>query len=358
MRILSRYFLASYLTLFVSILASATVAIMVIEMMLNFDDILDRHEGIKGIATYLFLRVPAYYLRDLLPVTSFAAVFFALGLPARAHEITAIKSGGISPQRTVVPLLCAAALLSVVALLLNESVVLKATREWSRIQNPGGEITFRQGSFWYHRGDSIYNVQHADSQTRTLHGVSVFELSPTGRLIKSVKSERVEVREGNRWRFNGAVERTFDPSDPAAPPQTRQLVTLDRDVASERDLALLDESAKTLSLRDLYDYIAVQVSDGRDAEKYRAMFHARLAEPVTVLLFALLAIPLGLAVERNRSLATSALLGIVIIGIFYTLRTTVDVFAAGGVSAAVAGPWMNMLVFFGFGGVQLARVPR
>lgn len=358
MRILSRYFLASYLTLFVSILVSATVAIMVIEMMLNFDDILERYEGIKGVATYLFLRVPAYYLRDLLPVTSFAAVFFALGLPARAHEVTAIKSGGISPQRTVVPLLFAAALLSVVALAVNESVVLEATREWSRIRNPGGEITFRQGSFWYSRGNAIYNVEHADSATRMLQGVSVFELSPTGRLVRSLKSDSVEVGEGHRWRFHDAIERTFDPARPAAPPRTRRLATLERDVASERDLALLDDSAKTLSLSDLHEYVAVAIRDGRDAEKYRAMFHSRLADPVSVLLFALLAIPLALAVERTRSLATSALIGIITIGIYYTVRTTIDVFAAGGVSAAFAGPWLNLAVFFGYGGIQLARVPR
>jgi lipopolysaccharide export system permease protein len=357
-RILSRYFLASYLTLFVSILFSATVAVMVIEMMLNFDDILDHHEGLAGVATYLFLRIPAYYLRDLLPVTSFAAVFFALGIPALAHEVTAIKTGGISPQRTVIPVLGAAALLSVVALTVNESVVLEATREWNRLQNPGGEVTFRQGSFWYHRGDSIYNVQHADPQTRILHGVSVFELSPTGRLLKSVRSQRVEVSEGNRWRFHGAIERTFDPSQPAAPPRTERLRTLDRDVASERDLALLDESAKTLSLMNLRDYISVQIRDGRDSQRYQALFHARLAEPFTVLLFALLAIPLGLAVERTRSLATSALAGIFIIGVFYTFRTTVGVFAASGAASAIVGPWMIMVAFFGYGAFQLARVPR
>ncbi|MFP8881802.1 MAG: LptF/LptG family permease [Myxococcota bacterium] len=358
MRILSRYFLASYLTLFVSILVSATVAITVIEMMLNFDDILDRHEGLAGVATYLFLRIPAYYLRDLLPITSFAAVFFALGLPARAHEITAIKSGGISPQWTVVPLLGAAALLSVVTLGVNESIVLGATREWNQLRNPGGEISFRQGSFWYHRGDSIYNVQNADPQTRILHGVSVFELGPTGRLLKSVRSQRVEVSEGNRWRFHDAIERTFDPSRPAAPPQTERLRTLDRAVASERDLALLDKSAKTLSLLNLRDYISAQIRDGRDSHRYQAQFHARLAEPVTVLLFALLAIPLGLAVERTQSLATSALVGIVLIGVFYTFRTAVDVFAASGVTSAIVGPWMIMVAFFGYGALQLMRVPR
>ncbi len=358
MRILSRYFLASYLTLFVSILVSATVAIMVIEMMLNFDDILEHHHGLKGVATYLFLRVPAYYLRDLVPVTSFAAVFFALGLPARAHEITAIKSGGISPQRTAIPLLGAAALLSVVSLGVNESVVLQATRRWNQLQTPGSEVTFRQGSFWYHRGDSIYNVQHADPETRVLHGVSVFELSRTGRLVKSLLSESVEVGEGNRWRFHGAVERTFDPSQPAAPPRTRRRQTLDRDVASEHDLALVDESAKTLSLVNLRQYISNQIRDGRDSHRYQALLQARLAEPVTVLLFSLLAIPLGLAVERTRSLATSALTGIVTIGVFYTFRTTVDVLAASGVASAIAGPWMILVAFFGYGTLQLARVPR
>lgn len=358
MRILSRYFLASYLTLFVSILVSATMAIMVIEMMLNFDDILDRHEGLGGVATYLFLVIPARYLRDLLPVTSFAAVFFALGLPARAHEITAIKSGGISPQRTVVPLLVAAAVLSVAALAVNESVVLGAIREWNRLENPGGEVSFRQGSFWYYRDNAIYNVQHADPKTRILHGVSVFELSPTGRLVKSLRSERVEVTEGNRWRFHDAIERTFDPSKPAAPPRTQRLRVLERDVASERDLALLDESAKTLSLVNLREYIAVQIRDGRDSHRFQALFHARLAEPITVMLFALLAVPLGLAVERTQSLATSALAGIVIIGVFYTLRTTAAVFAAGGVASAIFGPWFIMVLFFGYGSIQLARVPR
>ncbi len=46
------------------------------------------------------------------PDRMFAAAFYCLGLPARFHEITAIKSGGISPQRTAIPLLRAPAALS------------------------------------------------------------------------------------------------------------------------------------------------------------------------------------------------------------------------------------------------------
>ena len=77
---------------------------------------------------------------------------------------------------------------------------------------------------------------------------------------------------------------------------------------------MLEASAQTLSLPNLGRYIEAQIREGRDATRFQALYHSRLAEPLTVLLFALLAIPLALAIEQSRSLATSALYGIVILG--------------------------------------------
>jgi lipopolysaccharide export system permease protein len=357
-RILSRYFLVSYMKLFVAILFSSMVAVMVIEMMLNFDEVLEHYDGPIGIASYLFFRIPTHYLRDLIPVSSFAAVFFCLGLPARAREITAIKSGGISPQRIGIPLLAAAFILSGIALLLNESVVLQATREWERLKNPGEEISFRQSSFWYHRGNTVYNVREADKKSKTLYGVSVFELDQNGRLIRSIRAKQVEVGDDNRWLIRDGIERIFDPSRPADPPRTSHVSEWHRDVADEEDLAMLEASAQTLSLPDLGRYIEAQIRDGRDATRFQALYQSRLAEPLSVLLFALLAIPLALAAEQTRSLAASALYGIVVLGIFYTSRTTADMFAASGFASAIASPWVILTSFAGYGVWQLHRVPR
>jgi lipopolysaccharide export LptBFGC system permease protein LptF len=281
-----------------------------------------------------------------------------LGLPARAHEITAIKSGGISPQRTVVPLLAAATLLSGISLLVNESVVLHAAREWDRQKNPGGEITFRQSSFWYRRGNAIYNIQEADEESRVLYGVSVFELNPQGRLIKSIRAERVEIGDDDRWLIREGTERSFAPSRPADPPQITHLRDSLRDVSAEKDLAMLESSAQTLSLPNLGKYIEAQIREGRDATRFLALYHSRLAEPLTVVLFALLAIPLALAVERSRSLAASALYGIVILGVFYTSRTTADMFAASGFASTIVSPWVILAAFGGYGVWQLYRIPR
>ena len=126
MRILSRHLLASYLGLYAAILVAALLVIAIVEMMVNLDRALEFERGALGVATYLLLRLPSYYLPYLLPAASFAAAFLAIGLPARAQEIVAAKAGGIPPQRVAVPVLLAATALSLVSLVLFETLVLAA----------------------------------------------------------------------------------------------------------------------------------------------------------------------------------------------------------------------------------------
>ena len=76
-------------------------------------------------------------------------------------------------------------------------------------------------------------------------------------------------------------------------------------VAAERDLELLEAGARTLSLLELKEYIRARSDEGRDTARYREMLYSRLANPLAVLVFAFLAIPLGLAVEQRRSLAAA-----------------------------------------------------
>src|SRR6266508_3264598 len=97
-------------------------------MMVKFDNMIEYGDGIAGAASYLFLRLPSYYLPYLLPVGSFGAAFLCLGLPARAFEILAAKTSGIAPTRIAAPVLAAAAVFSLLALYLNETVVLHAAK--------------------------------------------------------------------------------------------------------------------------------------------------------------------------------------------------------------------------------------
>lgn len=356
MTILSRQFLVSYLGLYAGILFVSTLVIVVIEMMLNFDDALDFQQGAAGVAAYLFLRVPSYYLPYLIPVTSFAAAFLCLGLPARAREILALKAGGIAPQRVCVPVLAAAAVLSAAALLLNETIVRDTSTEFNRRESRGETSSLFQarGGFWYQRGRLFFNVQEADRQSRSLTGVRVYERDANGRLIRSIEAAGARIADDHRWHLRDATVRRFA-ADPATAPDVQHEPEMVLEMASERELALLDADAESLSLFRLSEYIDAVVRDGRNPVRYRALFHARLADPLSVLVFALLAAPLGLAVERSRSLAGAAVKGIALIAVFYTLQTSAAIVATGGIAAAVLGPWFVLGAFGVYGTWRYAR---
>jgi lipopolysaccharide export system permease protein len=355
-RILPRHFLTSYLVLYFAILFAANLIIAVVEIMLNFDDVLKYREGIWGVATYMFLRLPSYYLPYVVPVASFGAAFLCLGLPARAQEIIAIKAGGISPHRVATPVLAAAASLSLAMLVVNETIVLDAVKEFHNLDRESDSFQSR-GSFWYHKGAFLYNVEGADRTSRTLQGVSVYERDRQGRLIHSIQAESARISASDRWHLQNAIIRRFDPSDPAAAPATERVSEAVVVVGEQRGLALLNADATVLPLLRLREYIRALAQEGRAATRYRALFHSRLAEPLTVLLFALLAIPIGMAVEQSRSLAVAALQGVAIIAIFYGVLTTTAIMAAGGIAAAIPSPWILLALFGGYGAWRLARAP-
>jgi len=357
---ISRYLLKSFLTLWLAILFVSVLVIVIVELMLNFDNLIGMSGGALGIATYLFLRLPAYYLPYLLPASTFAAAFFALGLAARNHEVLAMKAGGISVQRVAIPILLVSVLFSGVMLALNETIVLEASKEFNRLSRSQGgtEIFLSRGLFWYHRGDFIYNVRRADSDARQLHGVRIFELGKDGRLVRNYIAESVRIADDNRWHLQNAAVRTFDPDDPALAPLTESHKELILEVTEERDLALLGADPGSLPLWRLRQYIGALVREGTDATRYRALFHARLAEPFAISVFVLLAVPLGLAVERTRSLAVAGLQGIGILGIYYASQTITGLFGSGGITAAVFSPWIVLAIFAAFGAWNFARVPR
>jgi lipopolysaccharide export LptBFGC system permease protein LptF len=75
-----------------------------------------------------------------------------------------------------------------------------------------------------------------------------------------------------------------------------------------------------------------------------------------VALFAWLALPLGFAVERTRSLAVSGLIGIAWICVYYTLRTTASMLASSGVTPAALAPWLLLASFGALGAWRLSRI--
>ena len=359
MRILSRYFATRFLGFFAVILIVSTLTIVAIEMLLNLDDMLSNDQGPVAPLQYLMLRIPSYYMRELIPITSFAATFFTLGLSTHWFEVSAAKAGGISPDRILAPILITAVFLGVASFALGETWIVNSTRDWNQRESGGDStISYREGSFWYHRGQTIYNISEADPLQRTLRGVRLFDLNAEGRLIRSVDAPRVDVEDDHRWRFHDAVIRHFKPDRKDSLVRIERLDHITLDVADPRDIALINTDFRSLNVATLRDHIALRKAAGETVNRVTTVLYSRFVEPIEVVLFALLAAPLGLQVATRRSFGIPALLGIAIVSSFFALRSIGATLAGEGVISAAMASGSLLLLFTFAGALHLRFIER
>jgi lipopolysaccharide export system permease protein len=356
MGVLSRHFLARFVVTFAAVLSVLVLAVGVVELLGDFEDVVGSSDGFGGALLYVALRIPSQWLPLLVPFAAFAAAFVALGAAARSLEFVAIKAGGVSPLRVLVPVMLAGAVVSGLGLAANETLGVRAHEAGRRLARGGDPVEFRRGSFWYHKGRYVYNVRDADPQARQLRDVAIFELDRRGRLVRSIQAARARIDAEGRWQLDDAVIRRFEPGVPEAPVSLERLARTELVLAGE--LALLDAGVQGLSLADLREYRNERPPDDPEAVRAQALFHDRLSEPFSAFVFVLLAIPLGLRVERTRSLAVPALQGVGALFGFSTMREYGGALAAQGVLSPAATPWLILAAFAAVSTWLLARTPR
>jgi lipopolysaccharide export LptBFGC system permease protein LptF len=272
--------------------------------------------------------------------------------------VVAAKAGGVSPHRLVAPVLAGALALTAVTALVNETLVLRATRLVERPERGDApEIVFRAGSFWYHRGRTIYNIRRADASASTLHGVSVYERDAADRLVRSVHARTATIEGPDAWRFQQATIRHFDPERPDATPRFERRDEIVLTVSEDPELGVLEADPAVLSLANLRRYIDARREEGEDVTPFRAMLHARLAAPFTVFLFALLAVPAALQAERTRTLATPALQGIALLVVYWFVYGLGQMLSSRGIPHTEWAPFVVLAAFLAAGSARLARVP-
>ncbi len=364
---MSHYFVSRFLGLFAMVLAVAFLVLATVELVLNLGEMAafgasdaapSRTQdatgattgfltGAANVARYLGIRLTSYYLAELLPIASFVAMFLTFALAGRAHERLAAEAGGVPPARLVAPVLATALILSCAALVLHETVVLRAEQIWSGERSRrGSEIDFGRVAFWHHAGRFITRIEHADPETRTLHGVEIFERSPAGGVVRVIRSDRVAIEASGIWRIEDAIIWRFDATDSEAQPRLERSPTVALDLAALRGDLLLGADPQSLPLADLRRYLdSAPRETSSFLRRMRARYHERLAHPWLVAVFAWLALPFALRVDGRGRFAGPAAAAVSAIALYFLTESAGRTLAQQSLIPVGLTPWLTMVLF-------------
>lgn len=267
----------------------------------------------RGLSFWVFLELTGLLLPGffglILPITTFVVVLFTYVRLAGDRELVVMRAAGLSNWQLTRPAMLVATGSMLLCFLLNlwiTPLAQQAFREWQfEIRNQMAGLLLQDGVFSQLGSDLMVYARDRDGANNLFgilvhdtreRGVPVTIIAETGRLTTTAQGPRVTLINGQRQQ----VEMVAGPDGVVRP----RLTTLSFQENS-LDLARASRvegdrfrNAHERSLMELLDPDE-DVSD-RDRVRYRAEAHQRLANPLTAMGLALLALAVALTGEFRR----------------------------------------------------------
>lgn len=361
MRRIDRYVLRQFVQTALFSLVAFTVIFVVVDMMENLDDFLDKDGTLSIIATYYFYFLPEI-IKLMIPVAMLMSALFTTGRLSTYNELTAMKSGGMSLYRFMVPLLGFSLLVSGVSVYFNGWVVPFANKKKMEI----GRVYFQKNIEFV----STSNMQFQSSPTRILsigtfdertsvaRGVSVqdFEAGRVTSLRARYDAESMswDSLSGN-WMLRNCVYRSF----------TEGKETLERfDSLAVGELHFSSEDVRKrqvkpdeLDYNDLQQFIRHQQRAGHDVSRWLVDFYGKIAFPFASFIVVLFGVPFSSA-KRRGGLGVEFGIAIGVCFLYMIFLKVSQAFGYNGDLDPMLTAWLANMIFLAAGVWNLWRVRK
>jgi lipopolysaccharide export system permease protein len=335
------------------------VIFVVVHLLENLDGFLDKKTPVKVIVQFYLNYLPQI-IKLITPIALLLSSLFSMGRLSNLHEITAMKTGGVSLYRIMAPLLVFGAFMSAAQIYFDGWLVPKANRLKADIEQKylgKGRVE-----------TSLYNVYVRDTQMQNLIIRYYDDMSKTGSNItleeySSESSPRILRRidaasfsfdtTKSIWKLAKAFEHRFS-ADSVAAMDFHEYYEL-RTNTTPRLLMQLQRNTDELTFPELREFIDVSERGGKDVRKQRINYFSEYALPFADFIVMLFGVPISGGGQRKAGLALEITLAIVIAFLY---MACIQIGKALGQSSGIsplATAWIPHGIFALLGLVNLLR---
>lgn len=363
MRLLDRYIAGEMVMPFLFGVAAFTSLFVSSELIRLAGMVVELGAPVEAVLRVFLLQLPQVMVWTL-PMALLLATLMALSRLSANSEVVAMRAGGVSFWRMVAPILAVAALISLVAFVVNEAVVPWANAEadyvmavevQGRTLPASQDHLFMRGNDPEH-GPWILYARRFDGDLQRMEQLVFLRLFE-GRPVEVTSAEAASW-EDEQWRMEGMVSHRFGPLGGEWTIVTSRAEghTLDID-RSPGDIARSRRRPDQMSLAELREHVAALREEGVDVKELEVHVYLKYSLPLASFVFAMIAAPLG--VQSHRS-STSVGFGISIVIIFayYVLMSLGTALGQAGSVPPAFGAWIQNIVIGGAGLFLMIRQGR
>ncbi len=353
MPILFRYLLREYAKIFFMCFAGLMTIYLVIEFFERVRRFLRHDAEWLDILIYFVLKMPGIAFQ-IAPLAILMATLLTLGLLSRNHEITAMRSCGISLPWITSPFLAFAACITLVLLLFSAIVIPLASNEAEeirvvRIEKKPPSATLKLSQPWARvDAGTLLHVSSAAIGGSTLGGVQLFRFDHAFHMIEMAEAEEARFAD-HAWTLYRGFHRRFNPDGTVTlkhfEQQSIPLTLLPNDFVG----AFAGES-ESMTFRDILGYTSRLYQNGAQFRRLLTDYYGRIAFPFVTIIMVLVGIALSL--RRSGTRGGSMAVGIgqaLMVGFFYWAAHSVAIaFGRGGALPPIVAGWTTNTLFLSY----------
>ncbi len=360
------YLAGSFLRMTAAVLFVLLVLALAIEFKGAVDNVPDDAKDFpwRSVLAYVLLSIPGQ-LRLMVPIAALVGVSIALSALARANELIAMKASGIGPVRIAVPMVVAAAGISLLLVAVQERIIPAAERESrAELDRIAGKSSAREadgGRRWIVGHDDrlwAYLDVPAGSAALVEPGVVAVDW-PNARIL-----ERIEAREANyadgTWDFLQGWRRSFDAQGAEsyeAYPRWRSRDTESPELfgAVRSGIVFGRRIADQMSFQELRSHLRRMANAGYDAAPLLVGLNEKLVMPLLPIVLVLVAIPLTVSGWSRRGSLAGFGYALVIVFVFWVMWAVSTSLGSESIIDPVLAVWSPPILVGVFGIWLLGR---
>ena len=361
MKLIDRYVVRQFLVTALFSLAAVIVVFIVIDAMEKLDDFIDKRASWNIVWQYYVYFIPEI-IKLTLPVALLLASLFVTARMASQYELSAMKSGGISLYRLMVPYVVVALVLSVLSVYFNGWVVPLANQKKFTIERVvllKGVVTGSGANLYIQDSPTrILSIGYFDETRNLASRVSIQDFSPDDHTVMVERVDAVTMTwdpEARLWILHGGTRRWFSPG-------RERFEAFDTQPAGRlyfdpEDLRKKQEKPDEMDYYTLKDFIATQKRAGQDTSRWEVDFYSKTSFPFASVIVVLFGVPFS-SVRRRGGVGVQLGISLLVCFIYLISMKVSQVFGYNGDIPPLLTAWAANILFLAAAFVVMLRVPK
>src|SRR5262245_33927300 len=354
MSILFRYLFREYGKIFAMCFSGLMTIYLVIDFFEKVRRFLRYDASWLDVLTYFLLKVPAISFQ-IAPLAILMATLLTFGLLSRGHEITAMRSCGISLLRITSPFIAFATGISFVLLFFSSTVIPLAASKSEAIRTtriekklPAAAVKLKQP--WTRVGaDSLMHVTSVSVGGEFLGGVRLFHFDRNFQLLDVTEADEARYS-GSAWTLHQGLQRQFS-ADGTVSTSVFEHHPIELTLIPDDFTIWLAGDSELMTFHDIRAYSRRRHEEGAQAARLTTDYYGRIAFPFVTMVMVLVGIALSL--RRSGTRGGSMAIGIgqaLAVGFCYwTTHSIAIALGRGGALTPLIAAWMANVLFMSFG---------